>query len=191
MRLEQYRKKCPEHMVSVAYLRENGTDQEVSQAYNMGSQGAKYLSSIGIPVAQLGTVIKDEDLLEEEELSSKDLQLTSAQEQSEGFKLWPTDTWKTVWKNILERLRFTGKKLNTVFVSLFIIFFTILWCILLCRIFFYCGRFKILCNVIMHIFTAYELQTLLFTCYCSLFISQLFRHTHLILNLFKLQYWSL
>lgn len=112
MRLEQYRIKFPEHNVSIAYLRENGTDQELSHAHDKGSmaasQGAKYLSSIGVPVAQLGTVIKDEDLIEEEKLSSKDQQPIS-EEQSEGFKLWPTDTWKTAWKNILEHLHFRGK----------------------------------------------------------------------------------
>lgn len=113
MRLQQFRRTFPQHVTAEADLEVNKTGREMYQGHKIEKVTefvkAKSVNSIGVPVASIGTVIKDEDVLkgeEEEDLSSK-----------EGFHslhAWLTtfkspDAWKRLWRNILQRIRFRRK----------------------------------------------------------------------------------
>ena len=113
-RLQQYRKKFPEHTVNVDDQDVNVGQKESTPAHNLESVSnslrAKSVSSIGVPVASLGSIVKDEDLIEEEELSSEDQQQQiTSQEQFDSSKFSLAGTWKAAWENILQRIRSRGK----------------------------------------------------------------------------------
>lgn len=109
MRLQQYKNKFPEHFIHEAVSIKNEAEQELTPVPTVGSVatslGAKSLKSIGVPVKSLGTVVKDEDVIEEEkELSSK---VTFDDSLSSRI----LDTWKQIWKNVFDRIRSRRKDL--------------------------------------------------------------------------------
>ena len=111
-RLQQYRSKFPERVITEDESKVNETGQEMYQSHRLekatDSFGGKSVNSIGVPVASLGTVIKDEDVFEEgeEDLSSKE-RFYSLQAWLAAIK--SPEAWKKLCKNILQRLRFRGK----------------------------------------------------------------------------------
>lgn len=109
MRLQQYKNRFPEHFILEADSIKNEAEQELTPVPTVGSVatslGAKSLKSIGVPVKSLGTVVKDEDVIEEEkELSSK---VTFDDSLSSRI----LDTWKQIWKNVFDRIRSRRKDL--------------------------------------------------------------------------------
>jgi len=104
-RLQQYRKKFPEHVVGDTILNQNETGKEVTQAHNLesatNSLGGKTVKSFAVPVAKLGITVKDEDVIEEEELSSK--------EKTDSLSSQLVEAWKKIWKNICQQIRHRGK----------------------------------------------------------------------------------
>ena len=103
MRLQQYENKFPEHFIHEAVSKVNEEEQELRHVPTVGSVatslGAKSLKSIGVPVESLGTVVKDEDVIEEEkELCSKETFDDSLSSRIVG-------TWKQIWKNVFDRIR--------------------------------------------------------------------------------------
>ncbi|KAL9968525.1 hypothetical protein ACROYT_G020632 [Oculina patagonica] len=111
-RLQQYRSKFPERAITEDEQKVKETGQEMYESHRFekatDSLQAKSVNSIGVPVTRLGTVIKDEDVLEgeEEDLSSK--------ERFYNLHAWlaavkSPKAWKKLWKNILQRIRFRGK----------------------------------------------------------------------------------
>lgn len=105
IRIQQYRKKFPELAIVEAIPEGTDSQQEMTQIQNSPatSLGAKSVNSIGIPVARLGTAVKDEDVIEEEELV-----LSSKEEVDESFNFRFVDAWKQMWKNIFNRIRSRG-----------------------------------------------------------------------------------
>ena len=105
IRIQQYRKKFPEHAIVEAIPEGTDSQQEMTQIQNSPatSLGAKSVNSIGVPVARIGTAVKDEDVIEEEELV-----LSSKEEVDESFNFRFVDAWKQMWKNIFNRIRSRG-----------------------------------------------------------------------------------
>ena len=106
-RLQQYRIRFPEHIVNEADLEVlNEAKQQETHARNLESVaqslGAKSLNSIGVPVANIGTTVKDEDVIEDEELSSKEPGADSLNSRLQ-------EAWRKMWKNILQLIRSRGK----------------------------------------------------------------------------------
>lgn len=110
-RLQQYTNKFPECSFSEDV---NETGQEMSSSYKFEkaseSLQAKSVNSIGVPVASLGKVIKEEDLLEEGEEEEEEEEISS-KECFYSLRAWlasvkSPETWKRLWKNVLERIRF-------------------------------------------------------------------------------------
>ena len=106
-RLQQYRIRFPEHIVNEADLQVlNETKQQETHARNLESVaqslGAKSLNSIGVPVANIGTPVKDEDVIEDEELPSKEPGADSLNSRLQ-------EAWRKMWKNILQLIRSRGK----------------------------------------------------------------------------------
>lgn len=119
-RLQQYRNKFPERTVNVDDQDVNVGQEEATPAHNLESVAnclrAKSVSSIGVPVASLGSTVKEEDLIEEEEedeeLSSEEeqqQQQVTSQEQFDSSWFSLADAWKAAWENILQRIRSRGK----------------------------------------------------------------------------------
>lgn len=114
MRLQQYRRTFPQHVTTDIDLEVNKTEQEMYQGHKIEKVTefvrSKSVNSIGVPVASLGRVIRDEDVLEEEteegDLSSKE-RFHSLHAWLAAFK--SPDAWKKMWQNILQRVRF-GRK---------------------------------------------------------------------------------
>lgn len=111
-RLQQYRSKFPERAITQDDSEVNEAGQEMYQSHKFekatNSLRAKSVNSIGVPVTRLGTVIKDEDVLEGED---EDL---SSNERFYSLHAWlvaikSPEAWKKLWKNILQRIRFRGK----------------------------------------------------------------------------------
>ena len=103
IRLQQYKNKFPEQFIHEAVSRVNEAEQELTRVPTVGSVatslGAKSLKSIGVPVESLGTVVKDEDVIQEEkELSSKET-------FDDSLSSRIVDTWKQIWKNVFDRIR--------------------------------------------------------------------------------------
>ena len=103
MRLQQYKNKFPEHFIHEAVSRVNEAEQELTHVPTAGSVATslhgKSLKSIGVPVESLGTVVKDEDVIEEDkEISSKE-----TFEDSLSSRI--IDSWKQIWKNVFDRIR--------------------------------------------------------------------------------------
>lgn len=115
MRLQQYRRTFPQHVTTDTDLEVNKTGQELYQDRKIQKVTefvrTKSVNSIGVPVASLGRVIRDEDVLEEEteegDLSSKEERFHSLHAWLAAFK--SPDAWKKLWQNILQRVRF-GRK---------------------------------------------------------------------------------
>lgn len=114
MQLQQYRRTFPQHVTTDIDLEVNKTEQEMYQGHKIEKVTefvrSKSVNSIGVPVASLGRVIRDEDVLEEEteegDLSSKE-RFHSLHAWLAAFK--SPDAWKKLWQNILQRVRF-GRK---------------------------------------------------------------------------------
>ena len=113
VRLQQYRKIFPQHVITDVDLEINKTGQETYHDQKIEKVTEfvrmKSVNSIGVPVASLGRVIKDEDVLEDEE--EGDL---SSKERFYSLNAWlaaltSPDALKKLWRDIRQRIRF-GKK---------------------------------------------------------------------------------
>ena len=115
MRLQQFRRTFPAQCVTTdADLEINKTGQEMYQGHKIEKMTVKEKSvnSIGVPVASLGRVIKDEDILEDEmEEEEGDL---SFKERFHSLHAWlaafkSPDSRKKLWRDIRQLIRF-GRK---------------------------------------------------------------------------------
>ena len=114
MRLQQYRRTFPQHVTTdTDLLEENKTGHEMYQGHKIEKVTefvrTKSVNSIGVPIASLGRVIRDEDLLEQEE--DKEL---SSEEKFHSLRAWlaafkSPDVWKKLWRDILHLVHF-GRK---------------------------------------------------------------------------------
>ena len=116
MRLQQYRRTFPQHIATDNDLEVNKTGQEMYQGHKIDKVTefvrTKSVNSIGVPVASLGRVIRDEDVLEEE--PDEDVRNLSSKERFHSLLAWlaafkSPDAWKKLWQDILQLVRF-GRK---------------------------------------------------------------------------------
>ena len=116
MRLQLYRRTFPQHVATDNDLEVNKTGQEMYQGHKIDKVTefvrTKSVNSIGVPVASLGRVIRDEDVLEEE--PEEDVRDLSSKERFHILHAWLAafkfpDAWKKLWRNILQLVR-VGRK---------------------------------------------------------------------------------
>ena len=116
MRLQQFRRAFPQHVTTDTDLESNKTGQEMYQGHKIDKVTefvrTKSVNNIGVPVASLGRVIRDEDVLEEE--PDKDVRDLSSKERFHSLHAWLSafkspDAWKKLWRDILQLVRF-GRK---------------------------------------------------------------------------------
>lgn len=113
MRLQQYRRTFPAQTLIDTDLEVNKTGQEMYQGCKIEKVTEKVsVNSIGVPVASLGRVIKDEDVLDQED-EEEDIDLSlkerflSLLASLAGIK--SPDSWKKLWRDICQLIRF-GRK---------------------------------------------------------------------------------
>ena len=104
MRLQQYKKKFPETVDTSPNVDASVTEKITTPVPNFETVaktlGAKSLSNIGIPVTQIGKTVKDEDVIEDNELPSREKDFALQEESnSSGFR--SKKTWKTSWKDFI------------------------------------------------------------------------------------------
>lgn len=116
MRLQQYRRTFPAQTLMDTDLEVNKTGQEMYQGCKIEKVtefGRKHsVNSIGVPVASLGRVIKDKDVLEQEdEDEDSDLSLKERFPSLFGSlaAVKSPDSWKKLWRDICQLIRF-GRK---------------------------------------------------------------------------------
>ena len=116
MRLQLYRRTFPQHVATDNDLEVNKTGQEMYQGHKIDKVTefvrTKSVNSIGVPVASLGRVIRDEDVLEEE--PDEDVRNLSSKERFHSLLAWlaafkSPDAWKKLWRDILQLVRFWRK----------------------------------------------------------------------------------
>ena len=116
MRLQQFRRAFPQHVTTDTDLEVNKTGQEMNQGHKIDKVTefvrTKPVNSIGVPVASLGRVIRDEDILDEE--PEDDVRYLSSKERFHSLHAWlaafkSPDVWKKLWHDILQLVRF-GRK---------------------------------------------------------------------------------
>lgn len=116
MRLQQYRRTFPAQTLIDTDLEVNKTGQEMYQGHKIEKvtevTEKVSVNSIGVPVASLGRVIKDEDVLEQEDkeedsdlsLREKFLSLLASLAAVKS-----PNPWKKLWRDICQLIRF-GRK---------------------------------------------------------------------------------
>lgn len=116
MRLQQYRRTFPAQTLIDTDLEVNKTGQKMYQGCKIEKVtefGRKHsVNSIGVPVASLGRVIKDEDVLEQEDeeedsdlsLKERFLSLLASLAAAKS-----PDSWKKLWRDICQLIHF-GRK---------------------------------------------------------------------------------
>lgn len=113
MRLQQYRRTFPAQTLIDTDLEVNKTGQEMYQGCNIEKVTEKVsVNSIGVPVASLGRVIKDEDVLDqedEEEDSDLSLKERFLSLLASLAAIKSPDSWKKLWRDICQLIRF-GRK---------------------------------------------------------------------------------
>lgn len=113
MRLQQYRRTFPAQTLIDTDLEVNKTGQEMYQGCKIEKVTEKVsVNSIGVPVASLGRVIKDEDVLDqedEEEDSDLSLKERFLSLLASLAAIKSPDSWKKLWRDICQLIRF-GRK---------------------------------------------------------------------------------
>lgn len=107
MRLQQYKKKFPETGDTSANMDANVTEKITTPVHHFETLaktvGAKSMSNIGIPLSQIGKTVKDEDVVEDNEMPSHEKDFASQEESSSsGFE--SKETWKTSLKDFIYNL---------------------------------------------------------------------------------------
>lgn len=113
MRLQQYRRTFPAQTLIDTDLEVNKTGQEMYQGCKIEKVTEKVsVNSIGVPVASLGRVIKDEDVLDQED-EEEDIDLSLKERflslLASLAAIKSPDSWKKLWRDICQLIRF-GRK---------------------------------------------------------------------------------
>lgn len=107
MRLQQYKKKFPETGDTSANMDASVTEKITTPVHHFETLaktvGAKSMSNIGVPLTQIGKTVKDEDVVEDNEMPSHEKDFASQEEsRSSGFE--SKETWKTSLKDFIYNL---------------------------------------------------------------------------------------
>lgn len=107
MRLQQYKKKFPETGDTSTNMDANVAEKITTPVHHFETMattvGAKSMSGIGIPLTQIGKTVKDEDVVEDNEMPSREKYFASQEESgSSGFE--SKETWKTSLKDFIYKL---------------------------------------------------------------------------------------